>query len=204
MPPPPLQHRQLELFFPFDPYLLRRSAAHLALPTTYVRWRRGHPAGAVRAELASDSDSDDSDDDSEMSEGERAGAGAAAAVSRLPASRWEGPQQAGPLGWPPLLASCPAAPLRCSRGRSSILPSRCAPCGLSPPPQPHACRASPGPQDADSSGLEDSSDDDSSSDSSSSSGYDSSEESGGCWLALRRYPWTLLLGVLDQAGPSSP
>ncbi|KAL4436668.1 hypothetical protein ABPG75_003807 [Micractinium tetrahymenae] len=73
------QHRQLELFFPFDPYLLRRSAAHLALPATYVRWRRGHPAGAVRAEPASDSESDDSDDDSEMSEGEQAEAGAVTA-----------------------------------------------------------------------------------------------------------------------------
>lgn len=59
------QHRQLELFFPFDPYLLRRSAAHLSLGSTYVRWRRGHPAGAVRAALASDSDSSDSEEEEE-------------------------------------------------------------------------------------------------------------------------------------------
>ena len=44
-PPAHPQHRQLELFFPFDPYLLRRSAQHLSLGATYVRWRRGHPAG---------------------------------------------------------------------------------------------------------------------------------------------------------------
>ena len=66
-----LQHRPLEIFFPFDPYLLRRSADHLALGSTYVRWRRGHPAGAVRADLedASDSDTDSEDEASEMSEG---------------------------------------------------------------------------------------------------------------------------------------
>lgn len=43
--------RPLEVFFPFDPYLLRRSSRHLDLPATYVRWRRGHPAGAARAGL---------------------------------------------------------------------------------------------------------------------------------------------------------
>jgi hypothetical protein len=73
LPPftPSLQHRPLEIFFPFDPYLLRRSADHLALGSTYVRWRRGHPAGAVRADLedASDSDTDSEDEGSEMSEG---------------------------------------------------------------------------------------------------------------------------------------
>ncbi|PRW34096.1 RNA polymerase I-specific transcription initiation factor RRN3-like [Chlorella sorokiniana] len=76
------QHRQLELFFPFDPYLLRRSAAHLALPTTYIRWRRGHPSGAVRAQLESESSSDsDREDlsDSELSELEEGAAAAGVA-----------------------------------------------------------------------------------------------------------------------------
>lgn len=49
MPPPPppppdtpRERRPLELFFPFDPYLLRRSAQHLQLRESYVRWSRGH------------------------------------------------------------------------------------------------------------------------------------------------------------------
>ncbi|KAI3426053.1 hypothetical protein D9Q98_008021 [Chlorella vulgaris] len=74
-------HRHLELFFPFDPYLLRRSASFLELEATYVRWRRGHPAGAVRADLES-SDTDSGSDDeladelaSEMSDDEAAAAG---------------------------------------------------------------------------------------------------------------------------------
>lgn len=80
--PAPPQHRQLELFFPFDPYLLRRSAAHLSLPSTYIRWRRGHPSGAVRAQLESESSSDSDEDgeelsDSELSELEEEGAAAA-------------------------------------------------------------------------------------------------------------------------------
>ncbi|KAK9835138.1 hypothetical protein WJX81_000692 [Elliptochloris bilobata] len=39
--------RPLEMFFPFDPYLLRRSAAVLDLKRTYVRWRAGHPLAAA-------------------------------------------------------------------------------------------------------------------------------------------------------------
>ncbi|GBF88999.1 hypothetical protein Rsub_01498 [Raphidocelis subcapitata] len=38
--------RPLEMFFPFDPYLLRRSARYLSLDSTYVRWRGGHPEAA--------------------------------------------------------------------------------------------------------------------------------------------------------------
>ena len=40
--------RPLEMFFPFDPYLLRVSAAHLGLAATYLRWRpAAHRAAAV-------------------------------------------------------------------------------------------------------------------------------------------------------------
>ena len=42
--------RPLEMFFPFDPYLLRRSARLLSLDTTYVRWRGGHPHAAEAAD----------------------------------------------------------------------------------------------------------------------------------------------------------
>jgi RNA polymerase I-specific transcription initiation factor RRN3 len=43
--------RPLEVFFPFDPYLLRRSARFLELPRTYVCFSHGHPhaAGAAAA-----------------------------------------------------------------------------------------------------------------------------------------------------------
>lgn len=37
-------HRPLEMFFPFDPYLLRRSSRFLQLRSSYVQWRHGHPA----------------------------------------------------------------------------------------------------------------------------------------------------------------
>lgn len=33
----------MEMFFPFDPYLLKRSSRHLRLKDNYVRWRHGHP-----------------------------------------------------------------------------------------------------------------------------------------------------------------
>ena len=39
--------RPLEIFFPFDPYLLRRSAVPLDLSHTYVKWRKGHPAAVI-------------------------------------------------------------------------------------------------------------------------------------------------------------
>ena len=34
--------RPLEMFFPFDPYLLKRSSRHLHLKQSYVRWKHGH------------------------------------------------------------------------------------------------------------------------------------------------------------------
>lgn len=60
------------MFFPFDPYLLKRSSHFLKLKTSYVRWRRGHPTVAVPAggegsEEGSDEGSDSMDED-EMAE----------------------------------------------------------------------------------------------------------------------------------------
>ena len=43
------QQRPLEMFFPFDPYLLKRSSRHLHLRQSYVRWRHGHPSTHVAA-----------------------------------------------------------------------------------------------------------------------------------------------------------
>ncbi len=70
---PLLQPRPLEMFFPFDPYLLRRSSTLLDLDATYVVWRRGHPASAVRAELESDSDSESEGEEQELEEDELEG-----------------------------------------------------------------------------------------------------------------------------------
>ena len=50
--------RPLRMFFPFDPYLLRRSASLLRLPITYVAWR-----GEVRREIDDEDDLDDFDVD---------------------------------------------------------------------------------------------------------------------------------------------
>ena len=58
--------RPLEVFFPFDPYLLRRSAKLLDLQTSYVKWRRGHPSGATRSGL--DVQKCDIFDDDDMSD----------------------------------------------------------------------------------------------------------------------------------------
>ena len=55
--------RPLEVFFPFDPYLLRRSAGQLELSRSYVRWRKGHPSGAPRAGLANGGGGGGGDDD---------------------------------------------------------------------------------------------------------------------------------------------
>ncbi|KAG2436969.1 hypothetical protein HXX76_006484 [Chlamydomonas incerta] len=65
--------RPLEMFFPFDPYLLRRSSRFLQLKTSYVRWRHGHPqAAAGTGADASDDEEDgvhaDSDDGNEDDE----------------------------------------------------------------------------------------------------------------------------------------
>lgn len=39
--------RPLEIFFPFDPYLLRRSAGPLDLQHNFVKWRKGHPTAVL-------------------------------------------------------------------------------------------------------------------------------------------------------------
>ena len=79
--------RPLEIFFPYDPYLLRRSAEPLDLAHTYVSWRRGHPTCIVpddadgdarrvvdtangHSEDNSDSDSSDTDAMGDSSDGE--------------------------------------------------------------------------------------------------------------------------------------
>ena len=78
-----VRHRRpLRMFFPFDPYLLRRSAALLRLPMTYVTWQ-----GSAQQDEDDDEDldldgeddegdgseSDDDNDDSDDESGGRAG-----------------------------------------------------------------------------------------------------------------------------------
>ena len=60
------QRRPLRMFFPFDPYLLRRSATLLRLPLTYVAWRGEVRQGSERDDEEDDLDVDlDDDDESE-------------------------------------------------------------------------------------------------------------------------------------------
>mmetsp|Transcript_16634 Transcript_16634/g.46413 ORF Transcript_16634/g.46413 Transcript_16634/m.46413 type:complete len:331 (-) Transcript_16634:144-1136(-) len=49
------ESRPLEMFFPFDPYLLLRSRAFLQLPDTYVTWRSGHPSATKEDDDGTDS-----------------------------------------------------------------------------------------------------------------------------------------------------
>jgi len=69
--------RPLEMFFPFDPYLLRRSASLLDLDKSFVRWRAGHPQAAAPGSESSDEGSYDDEvgwsesADSDSSEDER-------------------------------------------------------------------------------------------------------------------------------------
>lgn len=77
--------RPLEMFFPFDPYLLRRSSRFLDLEKTYVRWRSGHPhAGGTGAEEEDEEDEGvegaseelrDEGDDESSREGSEGGSG---------------------------------------------------------------------------------------------------------------------------------
>ena len=49
-----LQVRPLEMFFPFDPYLLRRSARFLDLSTSYNTWGGAHRHGTDASHVSSD------------------------------------------------------------------------------------------------------------------------------------------------------
>lgn len=73
-------NRPLEMFFPFDPFLLQHSASHLRLAETYVRWRRGHPTTVARAAAwakanggGGGGDLSGSSEDREMLEGDHEG-----------------------------------------------------------------------------------------------------------------------------------
>ena len=48
------QVRPLEMFFPFDPYLLRRSARFLDLPTSYNTWSGTRHQDTDASHLSSD------------------------------------------------------------------------------------------------------------------------------------------------------
>ncbi|KAF5828417.1 RNA polymerase I-specific transcription initiation factor RRN3-domain-containing protein [Dunaliella salina] len=69
--------RPLEMFFPFDPYLLKRSSGALGLSTSYIRWRHGHPRSSARhGNQGAGSDSEDEEVElEEAEEGEEEGPG---------------------------------------------------------------------------------------------------------------------------------
>ena len=49
-----MQVRPLEMFFPFDPYLLRRSAKYLDLLSSYNTWRGNRHHDTNASHLSSD------------------------------------------------------------------------------------------------------------------------------------------------------
>ena len=57
------RRRPLRMFFPFDPYLLRRSAALLRLHVTYAEWKGGTSANGTGREATADDDDLDLDMD---------------------------------------------------------------------------------------------------------------------------------------------
>lgn len=88
--------RPLEVFFPFDPYLLKRSAKFLQLPTSYMCFSHGHPhasgqrssrrgrdggggGGSDGAVDAADDDDEEGDDTTSEDEGDWDEQGVAAA-----------------------------------------------------------------------------------------------------------------------------
>lgn len=80
------KRRPLEMFFPFDPYLLKRSSRFLDLKASYVRWRRGHPH-TVAAAAASDSDDMLEDERAEdFSDGDSGGRGVGLAGTSISAA----------------------------------------------------------------------------------------------------------------------
>lgn len=68
--------RPLEMFFPFDPYLLQRSAAHLELERCYVVWRGGHPTAAAAGEEDEEEGTDLQEVSEDGEEGEEVSGGA--------------------------------------------------------------------------------------------------------------------------------
>jgi len=68
--------RPLEMFFPFDPYLLKRSSGALGLSTSYIRWRHGHPRSSVHhgdCGAGADSEDEEIESEEEAEEGEGGG-----------------------------------------------------------------------------------------------------------------------------------
>uniref|UniRef100_A0A1D2AG36 RNA polymerase I-specific transcription initiation factor RRN3 n=1 Tax=Auxenochlorella protothecoides TaxID=3075 RepID=A0A1D2AG36_AUXPR len=60
-----LVHRPLEVFFPFDPYLLARSAQLLDLDSTFLAWRRGQGADRVAGDSGDEEGVEDQEIDSD-------------------------------------------------------------------------------------------------------------------------------------------
>ena len=65
------RRRPLRMFFPFDPYLLRRSAALLRLHVTYAEWKGGTSANGTGREAPADDDDLDLDMDGGASGSDR-------------------------------------------------------------------------------------------------------------------------------------
>ena len=99
--------RPLEMFFPFDPYLLHRSSKYLQLEQSFVTWRGGHPTAAVLGEGGESSEEEEEgagegEPGSALSEGREGGAGSSGEESdsdtSSPPSEEEGDAAAGAGG----------------------------------------------------------------------------------------------------------
>jgi RNA polymerase I-specific transcription initiation factor RRN3 len=66
--------RPLEMFFPFDPYLLAGSARLLDLSHTYIRWHGGHPRVLMDDRADDDEDGEQAADSDVSSDDELPGA----------------------------------------------------------------------------------------------------------------------------------
>lgn len=92
--------RPLEIFFPFDPYLLQRSSRFLELPHSYICFQNGHPhvSGNAAAAVADDDLADSGSDEDSQSEDEEALLQHAAAVAAGTSPRTRGLQQQDDVG----------------------------------------------------------------------------------------------------------
>ena len=122
------RRRPLRMFFPFDPYLLRRSAALLRLHVTYAEWKGGTSANGTGRQAPADDDDLDLDmdggasgsdgsrglepSDSSSDEASHGGAPTRARAARRRSARARG-------GTAPRSTPSGASPTRSTRGRGN-------------------------------------------------------------------------------------
>ena len=84
--------RPLEMFFPFDPYLLRKSAARLELRISYLRWSHAAQAGLAASAIGLEQGAEEEEelaDDSEASDSSSSSSSGDSDDDASDASEWE-------------------------------------------------------------------------------------------------------------------